>query len=466
MLKYNLSSHQERIKQIKLIISEWVIKQQPKYLINTPFNFKNKIYSNSIYTKMMSDSKSSLPDNKVDMLYTNNFQYVGPTPSSCTLNRVLKRQVFGLRNYSASQTMVCQLNTGTDFVDCANSSIVFKIQTVGTPSYNVEFGEGSAMNIVRNIRIFHRSGTSYTNTQRMNLYRKTEDNMSESSEWFSTIGDLMGYGGGTLFSTAGSTEHTFVIPLSKLHPFFDPSDAVFLPPQMASGLRIEIDLSNPNEAFIETGSGTGANFVSYNITDVYINAMSVTLTDDAVSSVNQVSQSQSLEYVYRDVFTSVQPVSSTTLSVDVNRSVGYADSAYMLLQNTFGLSTIVDDAFVNPFLNGSWWFRLGSNQYPNQQITDEKNAYSTALITWDKFKSTVPPKTTFQLFSDVTGVYSVTLERDAALALSQSPVNASRALRFELTLDVDPGLNTYLSIIFLTYMSNSRSTMLSSKVDI
>lgn len=415
---------------------------------------------------MMSDNKSSLPENKMDMLYTNNFQYVGPTPSSCTLNRVLKRQVFGLRNYSASQTMVCQLNTGTDFVDCANSSIVFSIQTVGTPAYSVDFGEGSAMNIVRNIRIFHRSGTSYTNTQRMNLYRKTEDNMSESAEWFTTVGDLMGYGNTSVFSSASVTEYTFVVPLSKLHPFFDATDGVFLPPQMASGLRIEIDLSNPNEAFVETSGGSGTNFTSYNITDVYINAMSVTLTDDAVSSVNQVSQSQSLEYVYRDVFTSVQPVNSTTLSVDVNRSVGYADSAYMILQKVFGVSLISDDAFENEFLNGQWWFRLGSNQYPNQQITDEKNAYSTALITWDKFKSTVPPRTTFQLFSTTNGVYSVTLERDSALALSQSPVNASRALRFELTLDANPGINTYLSIIFLTYMSNSRSTMLSSKVDI
>jgi len=415
---------------------------------------------------MMSDNKSSLPENKMDMLYTNNFQYVGPTPSSCTLNRVLKRQVFGLRNYSASQTMVCQLNTGTDFVDCTNSSIVFSIQTVGTPAYSVDFGEGSAMNIVRNIRIFHRSGTSYTNTQRMNLYRKTEDNMSESAEWFTTIGDLMGYGNTSVFSSASVTEYTFVVPLSKLHPFFDATDGVFLPPQMASGLRIEIDLSNPNEAFVETSAEAGTNFTSYNITDVYINAMSVTLTDDAVSSVNQVSQSQSLEYVYRDVFTSVQPVNSTTLSVDVNRSVGYADSAYMILQKLFGVSLISDDAFENEFLNGQWWFRLGSNQYPNQQITDEKNAYSTALITWDKFKSTVSPRTTFQLFSTTNGVYSVTLERDSALALSQSPVNASRALRFELTLDANPGINTYLSIIFLTYMSNSRSTMLSSKVDI
>ena len=186
---------------------------------------------------MMSDNKSSLPENKMDMLYTNNFQYVGPTPSSCTLNRVLKRQVFGLRNYSASQTMVCQLNTGTDFVDCANSSIVFSIQTVGTPAYSVDFGEGSVMNIVRNIRIFHRSGTSYTNTQRMNLYRKTEDNMSESAEWFTTIGDLMGYGSTSVFSTASVTEYTFVVPLSKLHPFFDATDGVFLPPQMASGNR-------------------------------------------------------------------------------------------------------------------------------------------------------------------------------------------------------------------------------------
>ncbi len=63
------------------------------------------------------------------------------------------------------------------------------------------------------------------------------------------------------------------------------------------------------------------------------------------------------------------------------------------------------------------------------------------------------------------GIYAVSLERDTALALSQSPVNSSRALRFEATLDEPIGAPSLVTV-FLTYVCSARSSLLSSKIDI
>ena len=409
-------------------------------------------------------------DMKQDQLFVNNLVYAAPTPSSVTINRVLKRQVFQNRSYTSGQTMTCQLNTGHDFVDCRNSSLVLKVKvTKSSGFFACGFGDGSAMNLVRNIRIYHRSGTCYTNTQRMNLYRKTEDIYNESQEWFSTVGQLMGYQQpSTVISNSAGVGYpdTFlaIIPLNKLHPFFQPEDGVFLPAQMASGLRVEIDLASLGEAFVATPVGSPSD---YTIEDVYINTMSVALTDDITGTLNTVAQQQSLEYCYKDVFTSQnsQPSDSTSVNIDINRSVGYADHALSVIQYSSYISNLDVDSFATFYQEGNWWYTLGSNQYPNQKIDTEKGAYSTALITFDKFKGNNPSSVTIDTFANNHGVYAVSLERDTALALSQSPVNASRMLRFEGSFNAVIGVPTIVTV-FLTYICSARSSILSSKVDI
>ena len=113
---------------------------------------------------------------------------------------------------------------------------------------------------------------------------------------------------------------------------------------------------------------------------------------------------------------------------------------------------------------------LGSNQYPLQKVEITKSAYCQALLTFDKFSH---PNNDSALvyeganggWEDNFGIYSQSLERDTSLALSASPVNASRSLRFELSL-ADAPATAKLITVFLQYLSSSRSTLLNSRVDI
>ena len=70
-----------------------------------------------------------------------------------------------------------------------------------------------------------------------------------------------------------------------------------------------------------------------------------------------------------------------------------------------------------------------------------------------------------ELFKESFGIYANSFERNSALSLSQVPVNASRALRFELTYDEAPEVATIVTV-YLEYVVSSRSTLLNSRIDI
>jgi hypothetical protein len=380
--------------------------------------------------------------------------------------------------------MICQFNTGTDSIQCKNSSLVLKVKgfiQVGSEIAQSGFGTGSGFNIIKNIRIYHRSGTTYCNVQKMNLYRAKYDHISESTSWFSSIGEpLMGYNNGILFSyNDASPEQDDVqyiqIPLGKLHGLFSPQGGCIMPSQISAGLRVEIDTESGTTVFSKI-EGAGIDpFVDYEIQDVYFSLDSVALMDSAQASINTTASTQSLEYLYEDVFTSQnsQPSNNSQVNIDINKSVALADSVISCVQNQQDIGNPLSDSFGSVYREGSWWYSLGSLNFPVQKVDNRKSGYHQALVTWDKFVHPdndsairyLPTLANPSAFSNKYGVYAQSLERDTSLALSASPVNASRSLRFELTY-VDPPTIPTLVTVFLTYLTSSRSTLLNSRCDI
>ena len=408
------------------------------------------------------------------ILFNNNLTYELPVPSSVVVNKTKKRNYFQNRSYASQQTMVATLNTGADFVDLANSNIVVKVKVTSTNvnAFACNFGSGSIMNMVENIRIFHRSGTQYTNTQKLNAFRVVEDRNCESENWFNTIGVAMGYDltAGAIDST--TPEQTFIIPLKKLHPFFDPEGGVMLPAAMSSGLRVEIDLATLGNIFLYNALPNTDPPTDYEITDIYFDLESVSLMDSAQASINTNAQKKSLEYLYKDVFTSRNstPSNTSAINVDVNKSVSYADKVWSIIQTNSTQNDVTADSYSTAYKAGNWWFQLGSLQYPsNQKVDNVKVAYLNNLSAWNKCKGKCGERgeteMTLAKFSTEYGAYVASLELDTSLALSGMPVTSSRTLRFELTLD-NPVASDSTTIVFMTYLSSARSTLTSSKVDI
>ena len=409
------------------------------------------------------------------ILFNNNLTYTLPVPSSVVVNKCKKRSYFQNRSYASQQTMVATLNSGADFIDLANSSLVIRIKfsTTNVDPLSCSFGKGSAMNIVENIRLYHRSGTQYTNTQKMNAYRVIEDHNCESENWFKTVGVNMGYGqsAGAMSGVFGN-DQTFVIPLNKLHNFFAPHGGVMLPPQMASGLRVEIDSATIGNLCVASGLVGFSAPTDYTVEDIYFDLDSVTLMDSAQASINTNAQKRALEYLYSDIFTSRSstPSNSSAINVDINKSVAYAEKVFALIQTNSKQNTTAEDSYVTPYKAGNWWFQLGSLQYPsNQKIDNDKVAYADNLMAWNKMKGKCGERgeteLTYDDFKINYGVYATSLELDTSIALSGMPVTSSRTLRLEATLDA-PLAEDSTTLVFMTYLSSARSTLTSSRVDI
>jgi hypothetical protein len=405
------------------------------------------------------------------ILFANNLSYKTPMPTSVTVDRVLKRQYFQNTRYEQNQTGVCVFNTGTDFVDSKNSALVMRVKVNGTANFECSWGSGSGANVLRNMRIYHRTGVCYSNVQRLNLWRKTTDRYVESGNWFDTVGSLMGYNqtaNAISNIVAGGDEITVVIPLDHVHPFFNPESKVFLPSQMASGLRVEIDFANFAEALVED-TGSVGEVTSYSIEEIYFETMNVTLQDSAQASLNTVSAKQALEYIYKDIFTSqnTAPSLTTAVNIDINKAVSFADHVFAVVQDTASLNSVILDSFDADYRGAQWQYILGSNYYPsNVKVSDDRVAYKNALIAYDKLKhNDKPTDVRLQDFNTTEGIYAVSLERDTALALSQSPINNSRSLRFEVSFTTPPA-EEITTTIFLSYLTSSRATLTSARIDI
>tara|TARA_R110001632_G_scaffold45249_1_gene114969 strand:- start:4849 stop:6093 length:1245 start_codon:yes stop_codon:yes gene_type:complete len=408
------------------------------------------------------------------VLFNNNLTYTLPVPSSVTVNKTKKRSYFQNRTYGSGQTMVCTLNSGSSFIDLKNSNLIVKIKVTSTNvnAFDVTFGEGSAMNMVENIRINTRSGTQLTNTQKMNAFRVLEDVNCESENWFNTVGEIMGYKQSATAISSTKPEFLAVIPLKKLHPFFDPEGGVMGPPQLFSSCRIEIDLATLGNIFRDSGIANTDVPTDYSIEDIYFDLECVELMDSAQSAINTTAQKKSLEFLYRDIFTSrsSNPSNSSAINVDVNKSVSYAEKVMAVIQTNGNQNNISADSYVTPYLAGNWWVQLGSNQYPsNQKIADEKSAYVNNLSCYRKLSGKCGQRgeteLTLSKYSTNYGTYAASLELDTSLALSGMPVTSSRTLRFELALDSPLAFDS-TCLVFMTFLSSVRATLTSARVDI
>ena len=282
-------------------------------------------------------------------LLTNNLVYEQPKALSLAVNRTYTNQYFQRNEYltaSKSSTAVIDWNTGTSYVNVENSFLTFKIQTIGG---DANFGCGSAMNIINEIRIRSRSGTELDRVELANLWSQKDSTFTKPDDYLKTMGSAQGFGqtrvAGTdtpnVFSIAANR---FTLPLSVLAPFFRPMKKQLLPPQLASGLRIELVFEDFATALYQkSGTVTG-----YNITDIRMVLDTVDLTDDTQRTINMESASEGLEYSYERVYTAISqvPANQLQISTQVRKAVSQACFATSMSLRNAGRTNVTVDSFI------------------------------------------------------------------------------------------------------------------------
>jgi hypothetical protein len=410
---------------------------------------------------------------KTENLIVNNLVYSVPPSSTAAIERSYKRGYFDNREYAAERTMRCVVQTGAQYVNCANSSLIIKVKPTfdGT---DVSWGVGSACNLFRNIRVFSKSGVELSNILNANFNRIIEDNFTENEEWWQTNGGLMGYGvSGALNSTMSVTDsvYEFVIPLCKISPVFKPLGEQLMPAALASGLILELDLETANRAFVRNG-GT-AN--SYTIEDIYLNLDCTTLNDSSVMTLNDITAKQLLEWSYIDVYNSnlTQTLGNSLLSTSINKSVSFADHIVAAIQDQTGLDNATQDTFIASWAEsaGKYQYTLGSIQLPSNVMVDSlEQTYFQALSTYNRARDTNTEKSRMaghlvaSRFRDLVAVKTTSFSKDQMLALSQLPISSARSLRLNVEYNAAPPDNQVCNI-FLHYIKVAEVSITDCKIN-
>ena len=412
-------------------------------------------------TTMTSDV--SVQDSSDADLLVNNLTYESPKALSLATNRSYQKSFFQRSVYSGdrSTTMICDWNSGTSFINCSNSYLSVSVQLEGGAGGAASFGSGSAVNIINECRIRSRSGVELDRVQNANIWSMFDSVYNRSEQNLDTIGSLEGFSAGRLPSNSTTeVDNTtkFLIPLGCISPYFRPMQGQLLPPQLASGLRIELSLEDVRTALFQVGGA----ITGYKITDCYFQLDCVELTDETQRTLNMDSAKDGLEWSYERVYTTItqQPSSQTNISAQVRKAVSQAALVYSLAISGADKVDITKDSLVAvPFNTSSFQYRLGSLYFPHQRIENGEDGSEATLIAYETFdklrhpfrETSVTPAT----FREKFGVLAASLERDQSLQFSGLAVNNSRTLELDATYAaVSENLEVYT---FLTYCSVARA---------
>jgi hypothetical protein len=400
-------------------------------------------------------------------LLVNNLVYTQPKALSLAVKRTYDRQYFQRNTYSGStsETAICDWNTGTSYVKAPNSYLTFTVLPTATGGVGTcNFGSGSAMNVIREVRLKSRSGTELDRLERANLWSKFDSLWQMPQSHLANIGTSQGFSvDGITATTMTSAEKTrFIIPLTNLSPFFRPMKGQLIPPQLASGLQIQIVFEDFRTALTQTAASVGT-ITGYTVGDIQFQTDNVDLTDDTQKTLNMESADNGLEYSYERIYTNIsqQPSASLTASVQVRKAVSQACFATSLvIDSATSIDPLADSLVTVPWDVTSFNYRLGSLYFPNQRLEDPlldgKEAYIIAQQTYDKLQN--PYNESSVSIVDFTGSQSVmasSFEKDTHLNMSGLPINNSRVLELNCEFAAFTGARDIIT--FLQYCVVSRS---------
>lgn len=236
-------------------------------------------------TSQQGDQKSD----REGMIQVNDLVYKLEPDISVAVNRTHKTHYFQQPEYKNSQTAICILNSGADYIDCRRSFLSFRVDLDSTPFQiqdnlldswhrNVNRGNndvltavnrfnasllvhgyfgpnGSILNLIDTVTVTTRSGDELSRVTDLALLANMTLPLMFGSDWKSTVGQMIGLGESVYGKSVTSlTKHpcadrTYCIPMYLLSPIFQYGR--LMPSMLMSGLRITITWKSTTKAFAQ-----------------------------------------------------------------------------------------------------------------------------------------------------------------------------------------------------------------------
>jgi hypothetical protein len=325
--------------------------------------------------------------------------------------------------------MVLYLNSGSDFIDARNSYLTFHLGITAPPVLpagtmlsddgktnvtvactgqpTVTFGKrGSALNLFRRITISDRSGGELERIDFCNVLANKLLRYKNSLQYLNSIASFIGLGdlnsgskrpeGDGLAVNAvydgnsrGVRSHSvnkYCVPLRLLCGLFDYEQ--LLPPQLMSGLKIELQLETFERAFklVYDGYATVADPGSACFNKAQMDVYNYTLynpvlaldccrmTDSVQRELNERSANSGLEIMFRTWYTSQHVINSASVHVESRKAVSRAFTAIAQFNSiptsdAKAVELSRDSMAGYPLRTLSWQWRAGNIFYPQQPLT-------------------------------------------------------------------------------------------------
>lgn len=386
--------------------------------------------------------------------------------------------------YVGGNTMIFDIQTGSAFVDPQASYFRFIVK----PKDNTHsFGSGSVGNIFTRVVVRTATGKELSRVEDANLLIKMTDVWQNSYDWKSTAGSAQGYSQitplalttTTYAAAIPATGRLFIIPFQTVMPCMSPHGAKLVPPNLMSGLRIELTLAGADDAFCSSNQGTLGSLESYEVLNVEAHLKTHELADAFQRKIQEMSV-QGLNYLYKEHFhTIVSPgTGSSNINFDVKKACSKALTARIVSRLSTDLTTVGKDRMAShKYTYTSHQAKIGSDYFPNAPLAitgtpsanNVNEAYYYALYAQDKLDKWNPAgvSTTEYLgavptggVNDVysSGVISYNFNKSNVSDMAGYTISNSRALLVDLIQDTAENvrLDVYLTFLRLAkvYQSN------------
>jgi hypothetical protein len=411
-------------------------------------------------------------------LKINNLVYTVPAKSTLAVQKNDQKNYFDQRNYNAGQTIRCVLQTGSRYVNTFESQLCFTATLSAEAGATASWANGSSINVIKNVRVYHKNGTELVNIQNQNVNQMIEDKAGRPKSWFDAVGNMAGYDAQNSATGLGTSSVAFradplvggntlvQIPLPCVAPIFNPEGKVLMPgPSLADGLILEIDLATSAEAIVRTG---GAADVDLTINDIYLNLSTTVLSDLAVGSLNENAANNLLEYSYIDTYTSriTQSAQNSVVSTSINKAVSMADHISVVEIEQSNRNNQTADEFNMNADTVSYQFTVGSIQLPSQVFVEgTRLGYKQLLKTYGTYAHNKSSAISYINYAVNLNAKTTSFSKDQMLAMSNMPINSSRSLRYEQKYDTPPS-NPRVIYVFLHYLKVLQLSITDVKVDI
>lgn len=416
-------------------------------------------------------SDVQVADESEEDLLINNLIYSMPKSLSLATMRTYvrmfpeQRAVFVNKN----NTVVTTWNTGNNYINAANSFLKFRLSNTYTVAgaHDTTFGSGSAINVINSFMSRSRGGTELARSENTNQWARNNILYTHSQAWKDSVGSAFAVDqGGVHTRLTNLLDSYYTIPLVELDPFFSTHKNLLLPPQLCSGLRIELGLEDPNRACV--ASADAIQVLTMSEIEWVLDA--VNLSDDTQRVLNLESSQTGLEVSYRRVYTvsNNAPNLSTSMNMQLIKAVAQAETCFVHITNpATDTSPLVDSFLSVPYNISSAQFRLGSLYMPQQPTRDYivaagafsgQESYMIALQAFDKLRHPFQESSvTLAQYEADRGVIAVSFEKNQDLSVSGLSINNSRVLELLLSFGVAIPQAQGVSVrMFLSYCSVSK----------